>query len=32
VVGDVEGEVLTHDGEADESDVGAGFGHGEKEA
>ncbi len=31
VVGDVEGEVLTHDGEADESDVGVCFWHGEKE-
>ena len=27
VVGDVEGEVLTHHGEADESDVGVSFGH-----
>ena len=27
VVGDVEGEVLTHHGEADESDVGVRFGH-----
>jgi hypothetical protein len=27
VVGDVESEVLTHHGEADESDVGMRFGH-----
>jgi hypothetical protein len=27
VVGDVEGEILTHHGESDESDVRVGFGH-----
>jgi hypothetical protein len=27
VVGDIEGEVLTHDGKADESNVGVRFGH-----
>ncbi len=31
VVGDVEGEVLTHHGEADESDVGVRLGHVEKD-
>jgi hypothetical protein len=31
VIGDVEREILTHDGEADESDVGVRFSHGERE-
>ena len=31
VVGDVEGEVLTHHGEPDESDVGMSFGHGDSD-